>query len=113
MRNKKMIVFGVVSLAIICFIAYNHVAGITGSQTTENTISIDGTTYTLSELSKTMYADHFCRVRKGPGVDYEIIATLNERQEVTVTGKVNETNWYEILLNNEKGYVRMDLLRFD
>ncbi|MDE6912760.1 MAG: SH3 domain-containing protein [Lachnospiraceae bacterium] len=113
MRNMKIIVFGVAGLAIICFIAYNHVAGITGRHPTETTISIDGTTYTLSELSETMYADHFCRIRKGPAIDYEVIGTLNERQEVTVTGKVTETNWYQILINTEKGYVRGDLLRFD
>lgn len=38
---------------------------------------------------------------KGPDAStYERVGTLNQAQEVKVTGKVNEANWYEISLSD-------------
>lgn len=73
----------------------------------------DGTPdFTVTPMTATMYAAKNCNVRKGPDADnYDRIGALTHAQEVTVTGKVNEANWYEIsLADGTTGYVSATLL---
>ena len=67
--------------------------------------------YTVEEISVTMYATSNCRVRKGPSTEENTIYTLDKGREVAVTGKVKEVDWYEISLpEDKKGYVSGSLL---
>ena len=84
----------------------------------EETSSIEETsniptesTYTISESEMTMYTVKGCNIRQGASTEYDVIGTLSKGEAVKVTGKVNEVNWYEISLSEDKkGYVSGSLL---
>ena len=63
------------------------------------------TGYTYSELSQTMYAKSAVNVRDLPSTDGKKIGSLKARQEITVTGKCDQTGWYRFDWNNTTGYV--------
>ena len=63
------------------------------------------TGYTYSELSQTMYAKSAVNVRDLPNTDGKKIGSLKASQEITVTGKCDQTGWYRFELNNTTGYV--------
>ena len=63
------------------------------------------TGYTYSELSQTMYAKSAVNIRDLPSTDGKKIGSLKASQEITVTGKCNQTGWYRFELNNTTGYV--------
>ena len=93
----------------------------TTSETETSTTEIESTTdsaeagaltYTITDMDKIMYATKNCNVRKGPDADtFEKIGALNKNEEVHVTGKVNEVNWYRIsLADGSEAYVSGTLL---
>lgn len=61
--------------------------------------------YTYSELNQTMYAKSAVNVRDLPSTDGKKIGSLKTSQEITVTGKCDQTGWYRFELNNTTGYV--------
>lgn len=61
--------------------------------------------YTYSELSQTMYAKSAVNVRDLPSTDGKKIGSLKASQEITITGKCDQTGWYRFELNNTTGYV--------
>lgn len=61
--------------------------------------------YTYSEVSQTMYAKSAVNVRDLPNTDGKKIGSLKASQEITVTGKCDQTGWYRFELNNTTGYV--------
>lgn len=63
------------------------------------------TGYTYSELNQTMYAKSTVNVRDLPNTDGKKIGSLKASQEITVTGKCDQTGWYRFELNNTTGYV--------
>lgn len=63
------------------------------------------TGYTYSELSQTMYAKSAVNVRDLPSTDGKKIGSLKANQEITVTGKCDQTGWYRFDLNGTTGYV--------
>lgn len=63
------------------------------------------TGYTYSELNQTMYAKSAVNVRDLPSTDGKKIGGLKASQEITVTGKCDQTEWYRFELNNTTGYV--------
>lgn len=63
------------------------------------------TGYTYSELSQTMYAKSAVNVRDLPNTDGKKIGSLKASQEITVTGKCDQTGWYRFEWNNITGYV--------
>lgn len=63
------------------------------------------TGYTYSELNQTMYAKSAVNVRDLPNTDGKKIGSLKASQEITVTGKCDQTGWYRFELNNTTGYV--------
>lgn len=63
------------------------------------------TGYTYSELSQTMYAKSAVNVRNLPSTDGKKIGSLKASQEITVTGKCDQTGWYRFDWNNTTGYV--------
>ena len=63
------------------------------------------TGYTYSEVSQTMYAKSAVNVRDLPSTDGKKIGSLKASQEITVTGKCDQTGWYRFELNNTTGYV--------
>ena len=68
-------------------------------------------TYTISESEMTMYTVKGCNIRQGASTEYDVIGTLSKGEAVKITGKVNEVNWYEISLSEDKkGYVSGSLL---
>ena len=52
------------------------------------------TGYTYSELSQTMYAKSAVNIRDLPSTDGKKIGSLKASQEITVTGKCDQTGWY-------------------
>ena len=74
--------------------------------------NVEASTYTITDMDKIMYATKNCNVRKGPDADtFERIGALNQNDEVHVTGKVNEVNWYRIsLADGSEAYVSAPLL---
>ena len=71
---------------------------------TETTTAAD-VGYTYSELNQTMYAKSAVNVRDLPSTDGKKIGSLKASQEITVTGKCDQTGWYRFELNNTTGYV--------
>ena len=63
------------------------------------------TGYTYSELNQTMYAKSAVNVRDLPSTDGKKIGSLKASQEITVTGKCDQTGWYCFNWNNTTGYV--------
>lgn len=63
------------------------------------------TGYTYSEVSQTMYAKSAVNVRDLPSTDGKKIGSLKASQEITVTGKCNQTGWYRFDWNSTTGYV--------
>ena len=63
------------------------------------------TGYTYSELNQTMYAKSAVNVRDLPNTDGKKIGSLKTSQEITVTGKCDQTGWYRFDLNGTTGYV--------
>ena len=61
--------------------------------------------YTYSEVSQIMYAKSAVNVRDLPSTDGKKIGSLKASQEITVTGKCDQTGWYRFELNNTTGYV--------
>ena len=59
----------------------------------------------------TMYTVKGCNIRQGASTEYDVIGTFSKGEAVKVSGKVNEVNWYEISLSEDKkGYVSGSLL---
>lgn len=63
------------------------------------------TGYTYSELNQTMYAKSAVNVRDLPSTNGKKIGSLKASQEITVTGKCDQTGWYRFDMNNTTGYV--------
>lgn len=63
------------------------------------------TGYTYSELNQTMYAKSAVNVRDLPSTDGKKIGSLKASQEITITGKCDQTGWYRFDWNNTTGYV--------
>lgn len=61
--------------------------------------------YTYSELNQTMYAKSAVNIRDLPNTDGKKIGSLKASQEITVTGKCDQTGWYRFDWNNTTGYV--------
>lgn len=61
--------------------------------------------YTYSELNQTMYAKSAVNVRDLPSTDGKKIGSLKASQEITVTGKCDQTGWYRFNWNGTTGYV--------
>ena len=68
-------------------------------------VETTNTGYTYSELSQTMYAKSAVNVRDLPSTDGKKIGSLKASQEITITGKCDQTGWYRFELNNTTGYV--------
>jgi uncharacterized protein YgiM (DUF1202 family) len=50
------------------------------------------------------------RVRSGPGTEHKTIETLSRGERVWVTGKVKESNWYQVELDTGVAYIFSRLL---
>ncbi len=70
---------------------------------TETTTAAD-TGYTYSELNQTMYAKSAVNVRDLPSTDGNKIGSLKASQEITVTGKCDQTGWYRFDLKGTTAY---------
>lgn len=69
------------------------------------TTTVSDAGYTYSELNQTMYAKSAVNVRDLPSTDGKKIGSLKASQEITVTGKCDQTGWYRFDWNNTTGYV--------
>lgn len=61
--------------------------------------------YTCTEMIQTMYAKSAVNVRDLPGTDGNKIGSLKASEEITVTGKCDQTGWYRFDLNGTTAYV--------
>ena len=68
-------------------------------------VETTNTGYTYSELNQTMYAKSAVNVRDLPNTDGKKIGSLKASQEITVTGKCDQTGWYRFDWNGTTGYV--------
>lgn len=80
----------------------------------DNTLEITGEVVSESEvledspitlMDTILFAQRSVNVRSGPGTDYEKLGTLSTNQEVTVTGRDNESGWYQIEYNGSTAFV--------
>ena len=69
----------------------------------------NNSTYTVTDMTKTMYAKQSVNLRSGPSTDYEKVGSLTTNQEVTVTG-IADTGWYRITYNGGVAYVSNNYL---
>lgn len=60
-------------------------------------------TYTVTDLNKTMYVQKQVTVREGPATDYAKLGSLNQNDEVQVTGQAS-TGWYRFDFNGKVGF---------
>ena len=61
--------------------------------------------YTCTDMTQTMYAKSAVNVRDLPGTDGNKIGSLKASEEITVTGKCDQTGWYRFDLNGTTAYV--------
>lgn len=61
--------------------------------------------YTCTDMTQTMYAKSAVNVRDLPGTDGNKIGSLKASEEITVTGKCDQTGWYRFDLNGATAYV--------
>jgi hypothetical protein len=62
------------------------------------------------EIDREYMATTNVRVRRGPGTRYKVLKTLKRGERVWVTGKVKETNWYQVELDTGVAYIFARLL---
>lgn len=67
-------------------------------------------TYTYADVSQTMYVKSAVNVRDLPSTSGNRLGSLAAAQEVTVTGKCNETGWYRIAYGDKVAYVSNNYL---
>lgn len=68
-------------------------------------------TYTVTDLDETMYATQKCNIRIQPSIQDDVIGSLLQTQEIHVTGKVNEVDWFRVNLSDGvEGYISASLL---
>lgn len=76
-----------------------------------NAGNAESTKFTTTPLDTTMYATQQCNIRSNPSTEDTVIGSLLQTQEIHVTGKVNEVNWYEVsLADGSTGYISGGLL---
>ena len=61
--------------------------------------------YTYTEMSETMYAKNSVNVRSLPSTSGGKLGSLGKNNEVTVTGRCNETGWYRIVYGDGEAFV--------
>ena len=61
--------------------------------------------YTCTEMTQTMYVKSAVNVRDLPSTDGKKIGSLKASEEITVTGKCDQTGWYRFDLNGTTAYV--------
>lgn len=67
--------------------------------------------FTFAKIdNRIMYTTTELYVRDMPSVEGTAIGSLCPNQEVTVTGRCNETGWYQIVKNGNTGYVSDEFL---
>ena len=74
------------------------------------TETVEEVAYTYTDLSQTMYAKRDVNVRDLPSVDGNKVDGLSFAEEVSVTGKCNETGWYRISYGGRTAYVSNNYL---
>ncbi len=71
----------------------------------ENSETEKTVTYTYTDVSKTMYAKRSVNVRTLPSTSGARLGSLEKNNEVTVTGRCNETGWYRIVYGDGEAFV--------
>lgn len=62
-------------------------------------------------MAHSMYASVFLNVRKGPGISYDVLFTLDRNEKITVTGQVECSSWVRVEKNGKTGFVNSKYLR--
>lgn len=65
--------------------------------------------YTVEDMDAVMYAVTASNIRKGPSVDYDVIAGAVEGEALTVTGRA-DTGWYRVVKGGFDGFISDKLL---
>lgn len=84
-----------------------------GMTDTETEGEIEKEQYTYEELDLIMYATAAVNVRDLPSTDGAKLGGLTKVQEVQVTGRCNETDWYRIQFEGGVGYVSNEYLSME
>lgn len=64
--------------------------------------------YTIKELSKEMLLQKATNVYSEPSTESTLLGQLSANEKITVTGKVNGINWYQVSYNNNVAYIPCD-----
>lgn len=67
----------------------------TGENTDAEVATTPEETYTVTEMSATMYAVNAVNLRQGPGTEYAKVGNLTKGQQVKVTGQAGN-GWYQL-----------------
>ncbi len=76
----------------------------TTSETPTPTTTEDDGSFTVEDMSTTMYATETVNVRSGPGANYDKVGRFSTGDAVTVTGRAS-TGWFRVLIDGKTGYV--------
>ena len=71
----------------------------------ENAKTGETSGYTYTEMNETMYAKNSVNVRNLPSTTGTKLGSLGKNNEVTVTGRCNETGWYRIVYGDGEAFV--------
>lgn len=80
------------------------------TETQEQTETAEQSPYSYTDMSATMYAQRTVNVRDLPDTSGNKLGGLSTNDEVSVTGKCNETGWYRISYNGSEAFVSNNYL---
>lgn len=75
------------------------------SEIGENAKTGETSGYTYTEMNETMYAKNSVNVRNLPSTTGTKLGNFKKNNEVTVTGRCNETGWYRIVYGDGEAFV--------
>lgn len=69
----------------------------------------DDSSETTQVTEKTVTVNTASNIRKGPGTDYDVIATVPAGTKLTATG-ITDTDWYQVKYNDQTAYIAGNLV---
>lgn len=84
--------------------ATTEVEKTTENSKSENIVPTEKSSYTVTDMNKTMYAKQSVNLRSGPDTSYDKVGNLSTNQEVKITGQAN-TGWYRISFDGGIAFV--------
>lgn len=84
--------------------ATTEVEKTTENSKSENIVPTEKSSYTVTDMNKTMYAKQSVNLRSGPDTSYDKVGNLSTNQKVIITGQA-DTGWYRISFDGGIAFV--------